>query len=62
MSRVNQRSKMDEPTRITLLEADQDELEGIVRGMQKILFGILISTTTAALLLAINLIANNGTP
>ena len=59
-TRSQQRRDMDDHTRIVLIEGDTDELEGIVRGMQKVLYGILISTTTAAILLALNLVVGRG--
>ena len=59
-TRSEQRKDMTDHTRIVLNEADTDELENIVKGMQKILYGILVSTTTASILLAINLVVGRA--
>ena len=59
-TRSQQRRDMDDHTRIVLIEGDTDELEGQVRGMQKVLYGILISTATAAILLALELVVGRA--
>ncbi|KKL48916.1 hypothetical protein LCGC14_2320720 [marine sediment metagenome] len=59
-TRSQQRRDMDDHTRIVLIEGDTDELEGQVRGMQKVLYGILISTATAAILLALDLVVGRA--
>ncbi len=67
MSRVTERKGFDEPTRITLLETDEDkndeEKETIrqeLRSMSRIMMGLLVSVATAAILLAINVIIQGG--
>lgn len=71
MSRMAERSDLSEVVRLRLLEKDQDEFEadlstglGELRSelakIKGVLLGILVSVTTAALLLAINLVVSNG--
>jgi hypothetical protein len=65
--RAFRKSTFDLPQRVHLLEVDADEnderhddLMAKLGRMQGIMLGILVSTTTAALLLAANLIAGGG--
>ena len=64
MSRVSNRKHMDEKTRLTLAEEDLDEMGEDVKGLKKMFFTVLASTTTASVLLAIDIlirgIGNNG--
>lgn len=66
-----ERSDLTETVRLRLLEKDQDEFEkdlstglGELRSelakIKGVLLGILVSVTTAALLLAINLVVSRG--
>ena len=62
-SRTAQRHGMTQPTRLSLVESDLDQfeegmtkLEERLASMQKVLVGILISVTTASILLAVNVI------
>lgn len=61
MPRTDQRHGFSVPNRISLLESDVDELNqhltdlaGELRNIRNVLIGILISVTTASILLAIN--------
>lgn len=61
-SRTNQRQRFSDADRIVLLEQDADrhelvwsELETRLDRIQQVLIGILISVTTASVLMAINL-------
>lgn len=62
MSRVIERAKFTHPVRLQLLEKDQDDLETALETVNdrlgKILWavvGVLISVSTSAILLALNL-------
>ncbi len=62
MSRVEERKEFEVPVRVTLLEGDVDRgdeaLEAFrqeLRGIRNVLVGLLVSVSTAAILLAINL-------
>lgn len=62
MSRATERRDMDIPTRLILVDRDLDEheidIEVLSNRLDKILWalvGILISTSTAAILLALNM-------
>lgn len=66
-SRVLERDGFDDLVRLRLLEGDLDsmsstldkafaEFHAELEGMRKVLIGILISVTTAAILLAVNLV------
>lgn len=67
MSRSDQRARFDDADRIVLLEQDIDaigvKLDAIEARVGKVLWamvGILVSVTTACILLAINLAAIGG--
>ena len=47
-------------TRMSLIEHDLDEFESALTTIKTLLIGILVSTTTAAILLAINLVVANS--
>ena len=49
------RSNYPDMARLSLLEHDADEFEAAIATMRTLLIGVLVSTTTAAILLAINL-------
>ena len=62
MSRSDKRRDMSDEVRIRLLESDMDDMEEAahrlelaIDGVRKVLVGILISVTTASVLLALNL-------
>lgn len=64
MSRVQERKGFEVPVRVTLLEGDADKgdkaLEAFrleLRGIRNVLVGLLVSVSTAAILLAVNLVA-----
>jgi hypothetical protein len=66
VSRVQERKGFEVPVRVTLLEGDadkgEDALEGFrleLRGIRNVLVGLLVSVSTAAILLAINLVARS---
>lgn len=72
-SRVEARQGADVPTRLRLLETDADSLESDVSSLEQmlnrrlgrqtaVLMGILISVTTASILLALNLLAGGVAP
>jgi hypothetical protein len=67
MGRREQREGIDAHGRICLLEADADdndkEIAGIrleMKAMNKVLLGILASTATAAILLAVNILVQTA--
>ena len=64
--RARRRETFDEKTRLRLVETDLDDLESELEAgledfrkelhaMQRVLIGILVSLTTAAILLAVNI-------
>lgn len=60
--RTAQRTAYGEAARISLLEHDADEFESALATIKTLLVGILVSTTTAAILLALNLIVQTAKP
>lgn len=71
MSRSAARSGFDQGVRLQLVEEDVDDLEdelakaidklsGELAKIKGVLLGMLISVTTAAILLAVNLVVSNG--
>lgn len=64
MSRATDRQAFDELVRVSLLETDMDDIDAefaklsdAIDGMRKVLVSILVSTATAAVLLAVNLVS-----
>lgn len=62
MSRTTDRQNLDHPARFMFIEGDMDRLEGALTELNErvskvlwALLGILMSTTTAAVMLALNL-------
>ncbi len=62
MSRVLDRATFDERTRLQLIEGDMDRfdtaLEAIrdeIKGLTRVMTGILVAVATAAILLAVNI-------
>lgn len=71
MGRTTQRKGFEHGVRLQLVEEDVDELEdelakaidklsGELAKIKGVLLGMLISVTTAAILLAVNLVVSNG--
>ena len=67
MGRVAERADMPDPVRLRLIESDLDDhdddfdkLGAELAKIKGIMIGILVSTTTAAILLAINLVVANA--
>jgi len=65
MTRTGERSSLDQGTRFLLAERDLDDHERDISALDErlgkmlwTLVGILISTSTAAILLALNLVVN----
>ncbi len=65
--RVTDRQNFDDKTRLTLVETDLDkndqEKEGIrqeLKALRNVLIGILISTATASVMLAINIVVQKA--
>jgi hypothetical protein len=63
MSRTANRAGFDTPVRLSLVEGDLDTLEegqeklvAALEGIRKVLLGVLISVTTASILLAVNVL------
>ena len=61
MSRTSERRDFDLPGRMRLVETDLDTLEegqaklvAALDGIRKVLIGVLVSVTTASVLLAVN--------
>jgi len=64
VSRATDRQAFDELVRVSLLETDMDDIDAefaklsdAIDGMRKVLVSILVSTATAAVLLAVNLVS-----
>jgi hypothetical protein len=62
---VQERGDFEVPVRVTLLEGDADKAENALeafrlelRGIRNVMVGLLISVSTGAVLLAVNLVAN----
>lgn len=65
MTRIEERSTFEIPVRVTLLEGDADKGEGALeafrlelRGIRNVMVGLLISVSTGAVLLAVNLMVS----
>ena len=63
MSRTGQRREFDSEVRLALLETDADEADTAVDGLRqelkatnRILLGLLVSVSTAAILFAVNIV------
>lgn len=61
MGRTSERREFDMPGRMRLVESDLDTLEegqkelvAALDGIRKVLIGVLVSVTTASVLLAVN--------
>lgn len=68
-NRTDRRDGMNTDVRVRLLESDMDDLEamgkrleGAIDGVRRALIGILISVTTASVLLALNLAVGTAVP
>jgi hypothetical protein len=66
-TRTEQRQMFDIATRMALVEQDEDrrdgelaELKALARKLGWAMFGVLVSTTTSALLLAVNVKLASG--
>jgi cell division protein FtsX len=67
MNRTAGRSDFDMPVRMRLVEGDLDTLEegqeklvAALDGIRKVLIGVLVSVTTASVLLAVNVLVLRG--
>lgn len=67
MARQESRASFDQPTRLRLLEGDMDSNDEVVKEINnrlarnnQLLVGILISVTTASILMLINVLALGG--